>query len=246
MLSNTSAPPGHQLFRRNGGVPQAGDLPEHLQQFERVLNELMPDHENAGIGIIDFESWRPVYRQNFGTLQPYKTLSVELQLAEHPHWPQKRAQQEAQRAFEAAGKQFMRQTLRLAERLRPRATWGYYGLPFCFNGRGKSLDRCADNIRQENDGTQWLYDASQVIYPSVYLSEAVEPAHRGRMVAGRVQEAKRLAHSGQPVIVYHRYVYTDSRRLLSEADTLAAFHAMRDTGADGVILWGASRDLNSR
>lgn len=204
------------LFRRNGGVPQAGNLDRHLQLFAQLLDQLMPDRDNAGLAIIDFESWRPVYRQNFGTLEPYKQLSTQLQRDQHPLWPRAKLEAEARAAFEAAAVRFMRDTLQLAEQLRPHAHWGYYGLPFCFNGRGKSVEQCAANIRQENDGTQWLYDASQVVYPSVYMSEQILPENRGRMVRGRVQEAKRLARRGQPVIVYHRYVFTDSGRYLSE------------------------------
>lgn len=208
------------LFRRNGGVPQAGNLNKHLQLFAQVLDQLMPDRDNAGLGIIDFESWRPVYRQNFGTLQPYKQLSTQLQRNQHPSWSNSKIEAAASVAFEAAAVQFMRDTLQLAEQLRPHAIWGYYGLPFCFNGRGQSIEQCATNIRRENDGTQWLYDASQVVYPSVYMSEQILPQNRGRMVRGRVQEAKRLARRGQPVIVYHRYVFVDSGRYLGEVSRL--------------------------
>uniref|UniRef100_A0A182HNI5 Hyaluronidase n=1 Tax=Anopheles arabiensis TaxID=7173 RepID=A0A182HNI5_ANOAR len=74
------------LYKRNGGVPQEGNLTEHLEIFERHLDELIPDRNFSGIGIIDFESWRPIYRQNFGSLQPYKDLSVKIERERHPYW----------------------------------------------------------------------------------------------------------------------------------------------------------------
>lgn len=46
------------LQRRNGGVPQEGNLTEHLYVYRRVVEELVPDKNNTGLVIIDFESWR--------------------------------------------------------------------------------------------------------------------------------------------------------------------------------------------
>ena len=69
--------------------------------------------------------------------------------------------------------------------------------------------------------TQWIYDASDVIFPSVYMSEHIQPNDRVRMVRGRVQESIRLARRSRSpqkpkVIAYFRYVFTDSRKFLSE------------------------------
>lgn len=46
-----------------------------------------------GIGVIDFESWRPIYRQNSGVLQPYKDLSYKLVQREHKFLPKKRIEE---------------------------------------------------------------------------------------------------------------------------------------------------------
>lgn len=42
---------------------------------------------HLGIGVIDFESWRPVFRQNFGVLKPYKDLSYDIERKRHPVLP---------------------------------------------------------------------------------------------------------------------------------------------------------------
>lgn len=73
--------------------------------------------------------------------------------------------------------------------------------------------------------TQWLYDASDVIFPSVYMTEKTIPKNRPPMVRGRVKESMRLSRnvrrSAKPlVIVYHRYKFTDSLQYLSEVCTL--------------------------
>lgn len=67
--------------------------------------------------------------------------------------------------------------------------------------------------------TQWIYDASDVIYPSVYMSEQLKPNDRVKMVRGRVRESIRLAERSPlkpKVIAYFRYVFTDTKKYLSE------------------------------
>lgn len=219
--SPTPAAPLSPPFRRNGGVPQAGHLNAHLARFASDLDEQMPDRHNDGLAVIDFESWRPVFRQNFGSLEPYKQLSCQLVRDRHgntsepsddqPPWTEKHTQTEAARLFERAARDFMLETLLLAQRLRPFARWGYYGLPFCFN---EKKETCAAYIRDENDSFRWLFDAAQAVYPSVYWTEKFAAEHRLGMVRGRVAEAQRMARFGQPVLVYHRYVYADTRRYL--------------------------------
>lgn len=99
--------------------------------------------------------------------------------------------------------------------------------------------------------TKWLYEASDVIYPSVYLSEQIKTNDRASMVRGRVREALRLAQrprrqENAQVIAYHRYVFTDTNNYVGEKDTFDVLKTIKNTGADGVILWGSSFDLNSR
>lgn len=95
----------------------------------------------------------------------------------------------------------------------------------------------------------WLFKASDIIYPSVYLSEKLPQRSRAGLVRGRVRESLRLSNrvSHQPkTLTYIRYVYTDTRRPLTESDLLTALQTMRSERSDGVILWGSSNDLNSR
>lgn len=72
--------------------------------------------------------------------------------------------------------------------------------------------------------TQWIYDSSDVIYPSVYMSEQIRPNDRVKMVRGRVKESIRLSRrargSRKPkVIAYFRYVFTDTKKYLNEVRT---------------------------
>jgi hyaluronoglucosaminidase len=55
----------------------------------------IPDVNNSGLVIIDFESWRPVFRQNWGVMKPYKGVSYEIEKERHPSKPQKTLEKEA-------------------------------------------------------------------------------------------------------------------------------------------------------
>lgn len=150
LLKNSSYS-SSKYYARNGGVPQDGSLTDHAEVFSRHVNELVPDVNNNGLAVIDFESWRPVYRQNFGALQPYKDRSQQLERQSHPLWSDRRLEDEATRKFEEAARAFMSYSIQLARSMRPHARWGYYGLPYCYNGRGDNVENCPDNVLREND-----------------------------------------------------------------------------------------------
>jgi len=134
-------------------VPQEGDLREHLEVFRKHLTEQIPDDSFSGIGVIDFESWRPIFRQNWASLEPYKTLSIKLERERHPLWSDAAVNKEAKRRFEKYGRIFMEETLKMAKKLRPRAAWGYYGYPHCFNQTPGQRDaHCSRQAMTENDG----------------------------------------------------------------------------------------------
>ncbi|KAG5676333.1 hypothetical protein PVAND_006176 [Polypedilum vanderplanki] len=230
--------------RRNGGVPQEGNLTLHLNQYKAHIDELVPDVNNNGLIIIDFESWRPIFRQNFGVLKDYKDLSYRIERERHPFWTRSRQEAEAQSRFEAAGKRFVEETLALSKSLRPRAQWGYYAFPYCFN-KGLNAE-CPREVRDENDKMEWMFSHSHLVLPSVYLHEQKSPAERQSMVKARIKEAQRVSKNSKKVYVYIQYVYPDSKKLLSESDLIMVFQNAKNQGAKGVILWGSSNDLKTR
>lgn len=69
--------------------------------------------------------------------------------------------------------------------------------------------------------SQWLYDASDIIFPSVYMTEKTSASNRAPMVRGRIKESMRLSRnvkrSAKPLVMaYHRYKFTDTLKYLSE------------------------------
>lgn len=75
-------------------VPQEGSIEQHLVQYKKHVDQQIPDANNSGIIIIDFESWRPIFRQNFGDLTPYKDLSFKIEKQHHPDWTEKKQKSE--------------------------------------------------------------------------------------------------------------------------------------------------------
>lgn len=47
-----------------------------------------------GIAVIDFEHWRPMFEENFGSLTPYKDYSIEIEKYNHPRWEKEDLQRE--------------------------------------------------------------------------------------------------------------------------------------------------------
>ncbi|KAI8423446.1 hypothetical protein MSG28_012578 [Choristoneura fumiferana] len=229
---------------RNGGVPQEGNLDEHLTAFRYSLENSIPDPDFNGIAIIDFESWRPVYRQNFGELTPYKEESLKIERRLHPLWTKSMIEARARYRFERAGREFMQATLKLARLLRPRARWGYYGFPYCFNMASNNLvETCSDKVRKENDQIPWLWSESNALYPSVYSSKSLSCSQLASLIRGRVGESARLARS-LPILPYFWFKYRDAG-FMSEEDLKTALKTMYRSQASGFIIWGSSNDTNT-
>ncbi|KAL7286434.1 hypothetical protein TKK_0019382 [Trichogramma kaykai] len=240
------------IVKRNGGVPQEGNLSLHLDYFRHHLAEQLPSTNFSGIGVIDFESWRPIFRQNWASLQIYRDLSIDLERQRHPFWSPKAVQQEAEARFERAGKLFMQKTLDAARRLRPKAVWGYYAYPYCFNWTpSQQSAQCVPKVIEENDQMTWLFGNAKVLLPSVYLSQKLTSAQKIGLVRGRIQEAVRLARKSQSreptkVYAYYWYKYQDQRNsFIEKRELVGTIMEISRRGADGMILWGSSADLDT-
>ncbi|XP_015438973.1 PREDICTED: hyaluronidase-like [Dufourea novaeangliae] len=236
---------------RNGGVPQEGNLTKHLEVFREHLINQIPDESFHGVGVIDFESWRPIFRQNWASLQLYKDFSIEIVRKQHPFWNSRSVEQEAKRSFEKYGKLFMEDTLKAAKQIRPFASWGYYAYPYCYNlTPNQPSSQCDETAMLENDKMSWLFELEDVLLPSVYLRQSLANSQRVGLVGGRVKEALRIAKETTPrkrVLPYYWYKYQDHRdTYLNKADLEATLRKILDLGADGLIIWGSSNDINTK
>ncbi|CAB3380630.1 Hypothetical predicted protein [Cloeon dipterum] len=242
----------YSVIARNGGLPQLGNLTQHLNAMKESINQLIPNPMFSGVGVIDFESWRPTYRQNWASLNIYRDKSKALEKKLHPFWSKESIENEAEKRFEQYGRLFMESTLKLAKDLRPRARWGYYAFPYCYNytPKNKGFD-CPAEVKTENNELNWLYSGSDALFPSLYMSrQKLTPEQHYKFVFGRVNEAKRLANRIKPkrpdVLPYVWYRYYDEQEYLTEEDVYNSIGGPRTLGLKGVVLWGSAKDVNSK
>jgi hypothetical protein len=235
---------------RNGGVPQNASLDAHLAEIRRTI-PLGVAENFTGIVAIDFEDWAPIWSEDTSKdgwhSAVYQNLSVALVLQTEPNLPLADAKAKAKKAFESAALEFFVETIKLCHALRPNARWGYYGFPqaFTFNGYDSPS---GPTLRALNDRLQPLWDASDVLLPSIYLAQwHASAATLAKMNAAQINttmmESARLQKQTrhQPAIWPFMYPYYNSGRqnvTLTAEDTTASVAFPGALGATGLVVWG--------
>ncbi|XP_069485215.1 hyaluronidase-like [Ambystoma mexicanum] len=244
---------GHSV---NGGVPQNESLVKHLNKAKSDIDTYVPFKNFQGLGVIDWENWRPQWDRNWGTKAIYRNKSIELVQKHHPHWSEAKIRQAAKEEFENAGKAFMNNTVLLAQHMRPNGLWGYYLFPDCYNYDYKEkphtyTGKCPDIESSRNDLLLWLWKASNALFPSIYLDYILKSSPNAlKFVHHRVNEAMRVASMARrdytiPVFVYSRPFYSYTFHILSEADLIHTIGESAALGAAGIVLWGSIQYASS-
>ncbi|XP_066543584.1 hyaluronidase-1-like [Amia ocellicauda] len=234
----------------NGGVPQNTSLLEHLQNARADIERYIPNSNFSGLAVVDWESWRLRWLQNFDSKKVYQEASRALVRQKHPNLTSLQVESEAQREFQKAGWAFMEDTLQLGHEMRPGGRWGFYGMPNCFNQYSKTTvnytGKCAEVQMRRNNKLGCLWKASSVLYPSTYLGSGL----RGKgdavrlYVQNTVLEAMRCSGQVTPispsVLPYASIVY-NSLEFLSQEDLVYTIGESAALGAVGIVLWGSGQ-----
>nr|ATU82477.1 venom hyaluronidase [Lethocerus distinctifemur] len=236
----------------NGGLPQFGDLNHHERILREDITKYIPNKNFDGIAVIDFEYWRPVFRENWASLDVYRTMSKDFVRDEHPDWEEHEIFKEAERRWEAITFPFFKRTLKIAFEERPKAKWGFYGFPQCFNfAPTNERKECNNRVKDDNDKSKWMYQEGKALYPSVYFDKiGMTETMRAELIEYRVKEGVRIAKKSAtklPVYAYTWFKYRDSgHELISKTDMLNNLLVPKKHGANGVIIWGSSEDVNTK
>ncbi|XP_024081692.1 hyaluronidase-like [Cimex lectularius] len=234
---------------RNGGIPQNGDIELHLKKLKSDLDKFVPDKKFNGIGIIDFEHWRPIWKENWSSLDIYRRRSIENERKKHPFLTNGEIEKKARASFEKFANSFITKSLNLVINERPRGKWGYYAFPYCFNFTPKNPQmKCNREVQKDNDRSQWMYRISQVLYPSLYLQQnKLSVDKRAKLIQGRTEEAIRISLKGKNVIVlpYISFKYQDTFNFLEKADMSNSILIPKKVGSSGVVIWGSTKDVNT-
>ena len=162
----------------NGGVPQAANLSLHLELTQKNIEAKIPDKDFDGLATFDFEAWTPVWEDN-GTPAAtnwhsirYQLYSIELVKAKNPSWSAAKLAAQAKIEFEAAATELFVKTLTTASALRPKALWGFYGMP-----SGSFTPTPANRAQALADAAKMkpIWEASGALFPSIYLGNRTVP-----------------------------------------------------------------------
>eukprot|EP00045_Choanoeca_perplexa_P005024 m.42537 g.42537 ORF g.42537 m.42537 type:complete len:391 (-) comp12888_c0_seq6:18-1190(-) len=238
----------------NGGIPQNACLPCHLKQVQQDVAAQIADPHFAGLGIIDFEAWRPLFALNWDSLSVYQRASINYTKAHHPDWTNEtQILLQAKQDFNTAAKAFFLGTLEAARSVRPNGLWGYYQYPYCgYTQNAANITVCNSGSMAQNDELSWLWEAVDVIFPEIYQYSAnVSLSVWQGQVAARVGEAVRLAGNvkgnqsyvlpyGTIWTTYHYPNGTNPSNFLKPEFLDVQIVTPTQVGADGVVLWGSS------
>ena len=249
----------------DGGVPQNADLAAHLDNIRSTLPQWIPDPNWHGNAVLDFEAWSTVWELNHGSGhwhgERYRDASRLLVARAHPSWSAAAVEAAAKRAFEAAATQWFVKTLDTCRALRPKARWGFYGLPKAAVGDCVGLGaamRCGYDgpqgaaLRAQAEVAQLpIWKASDALYPSIYIPHSMEgkPYNVSAYIRSTVGEAVRCARLGskngvtKPVLPYgwdHFHAPPRPPLRLPTDFVVAQLQISASKGAGGVIMWGSS------
>ena len=83
---------------------QAVNLTAHWEKVSEDIKQVIPDAGFTGLGVIDWEAWRPMWERNWDAKKVYQDLSLARVRTEHPDWGQKHVERAAKKQFENAAR----------------------------------------------------------------------------------------------------------------------------------------------
>ncbi|XP_035011808.1 hyaluronidase-5 [Hippoglossus stenolepis] len=239
-----------------GGIPQNGNLTEHLSKARSQIDHNIYQDSSPGLVVIDWESWRPLWDQNWGSKRIYQKLSITHALQIAPFLSTQQIPKVAKTQFQHASRHFMERTISLGIGERPSRRWGFYLFPDCYNYDWKKSNytgECSKKTQKQNNQMLWLWERSTALFPSVYLHSTLRNSPQAALyVRNRVHEAMRVAMLPKrpytvPIYVYSRPLYRDqTKNLESLRDLVSTVGESAALGASGVIMWGGTKDYNNK
>ncbi|XP_066110624.1 hyaluronidase-4 [Saccopteryx bilineata] len=238
----------------NGGLPQNTSLKEHLKKALQDINYYIPAKDFSGLAVIDWEHWRPQWSRNWSKKDIYRQKSRELISEKVKNPSAADIEGLAKAAFEKSAKAFMKKTIELGIKSRPKGLWGYYLYPDCHNYNvnvSNYTGSCPEREVLRNNELSWLWNSSRALYPSIVVRK---PVGNGEDILHfsqfRVREALRISamtshNYALPVFVYTRLGYRDDPLFfLSKEDLIRTIGESAALGAAGIVIWGGM-DLTS-
>ncbi|CAK9304945.1 unnamed protein product [Gordionus sp. m RMFG-2023] len=245
---------GHSEKMINGGIPQRANLSVHLERVRKSVEEIIPDVNFKGFGVLDIQR----YRTRWEDIQwhPYNIYREEILKYHNEKGKDKNVsiginKNLVKEEYNSATRQFFERTLELLTQLRPKAKWGFYSYP---RGSRKWNSPNEDKIiTNQTRELSWLYEASSALYPSVYPNRLSLPDMTERLLYNlkAMHEALKVSNNRQkgeiPVFPYSRYHYTHEKfpSFVSPNEYGILMRMAFDMGTDGMIIWDSSDNIGN-
>lgn len=202
----------------NGGLPQNISLQVHLEKADQDIRYYIPSEDFSGLAVIDWEYWRPQWARNWNTKDIYRQKSRKLISETQENASAADIEYLAKATFEESAKAFMKETIELGIKSRPKGLWGYYLYPDChnYNVYGPNYTgSCPEEEVLRNNELSWLWNSSAALYPSIGVRRSLGDSENVlRFSQFRVHESMRISimtsrDHALPVFVYTRLGYRD-------------------------------------
>jgi hyaluronoglucosaminidase len=238
-----STPWGEINVTSNGGVPQEADLAAHTAAVASDVQQQLPDPDFSGLLIVDYEAWRPLYSECYDSLSLYREYSMRLVRADPKFARADNAtavKLEAERRFNVGAKRFFTATVTAIKSVRPKARVGFYS-------QGIDGSNTTGGM-ESNTELLWLWEQVDVLCPSIYprsLNATKEAEHAAGFVSGAIATAAMVSTESRPAVMpYGRALKTAKGDAFTAGVLAAQIQVAAGLGAEGVILWGASKDYH--
>uniref|UniRef100_A0AC35TN28 Hyaluronidase n=1 Tax=Rhabditophanes sp. KR3021 TaxID=114890 RepID=A0AC35TN28_9BILA len=241
----------------NGGIPQNVNMKHHLKVLRQQIKIHIPDPNFSGPAVLDIEEWRPFFDQNWSGKQVYKKASIKKVLAERPLLTEAEATVIAEEEFNKASLHFIHKTLNHCKKMRPKASWGFYGWPLCdINGYKRNFRSC---YQRHNRKLLKILRNVDAFYPSTYLYKNRPIDRQKRYVREILSETERLnyiiqkeGYGRKKVFVFTEFEinpYEDDVseiRFYNKMELDISIRQDFQFEVDGILLWSTSKNMLKR
>lgn len=222
--------------KEHGGAPQVVNLNAHLAKARKDIRQKIPDPNWSGYAILDFESWFAGWEW---CPPEIREQSKDIVRQRQPEFNEAQVERWAIAEYERAAERYLIETLRVCHEERPRAKWGFYGVPY-----GEPASATAARVFAHADA----------LFPNAYMGNRgvdrdVKPGPgetfhdwNRASITRRVTRAREAA-GGKPVmafvwLLYHNNNKTYGGQILLQPDLELMLRAPIEARADGLIFWG--------
>ncbi|KAM6420981.1 LOW QUALITY PROTEIN: hyaluronidase-4-like [Pluvialis apricaria] len=233
----------------NGGLPQNFSFQTHLEKASCDINYHVPPAKDFnGLAVIHWEQC-PQWACSWNAKDVYRRTARKLITETERITSANNEEHLAKLSFEDSAKVFMKETIALGMKSRPKGLQGCYLYPNCHNYSFRDQNytgSCPKNEVLRNNELAWLWDSSAALYPSTGIKKSLGNSQNILCFSQfRVNESIRISSMTSqdyafPVFVYP-LGYRDKPLLLLSMQDLINTTRERPLGAAGIVIW---RDMN--